>query len=173
VALLLTRARAREDARLEANSGAMEISPSMELRASEEGAAHGPLLGKGTQPSSAQVVPSVERNVPTHPVRLLEGCSDADLHQVEVAIEEAVRVGVPLYNEGDASGCYDAYESHAHALESALPATCRGPIEELASARRKAAAVATPHARAWVLRDAFDGLIEVIERSRVNGVPSL
>ena len=165
VALLITRARAAHDAAVE-TSGATEIAPA-------RGVSRGVDDSTSGGETSTTVLPAVERNVPTHSVRFLEGCSDADLGQVESSIEEAVRVGVLLYNDGDFLGCYTAYEGHAHALENALPAACHGPVEALATARRTAAALSSPNARAWALRDAFDGLLEVIERSRASGIGRL
>jgi hypothetical protein len=170
VALMLMRVRAAEDARLAQGHGAVEIAPSMDLGQSTADDPHSRAHPVDSPPV---VLPETPRNVPVHPVRFLEGCSEADLHQVETSIDEAVRLGVKLYNDGDILGSYDAYEARARALEMALPAACRGPIEGLATGRRSAAALAGPNERAWAMRDAFDGLLGVIERSRSSGVGNL
>ena len=70
-------------------------------------------------------------------------------------------------------GCYETYDTHARDLEKTLPVACRGPSEALAGGRRSAAAKDSANARAWAMRDAFDGLLEVIDRSRSSGVGSL
>ena len=79
VALLVTRARA--------TSAAAEMSPAMELRRDTDDDLH---EGTRTVESPAAIAPTTPRQVPTHPVRLLEGCSEKDLRQVEDAIGEAV-----------------------------------------------------------------------------------
>jgi hypothetical protein len=162
VALVVTRARAV--------AAAAEISPASDVRRDSDDSFHD---GTRTVESPAAMVPTGPRQVPTHPVRFLEGCSDADLQQVEDAIGEAVTIGAPLYNDGDVVGCYETYDTHARDLEKTLPVACRGPAEALAGGRRSAAGKDSASARAWAMRDAFDGLLEVIDRSRSSGVGNL
>jgi hypothetical protein len=161
VALVVTRARAA--------AAAAEMSTQVEQRDTDEDLRDRPR----TVESPAAMLPTTPRHVPTHPVRFLEGCSEADLQHVEDAIGEAVAVGAPLYNDGDVTGCYETYDTHARDLEKALPTACRGPSEALAGGRQSAAAKDSASARAWAMRDAFDGLLEVIDRSRSGGVGSL
>jgi len=123
--------------------------------------------------SPSMLAPPMPRNVPVHSVRFLEGCSGDDLDVLEEALGTAVARGAPLFNGGDADACVAEYERAARSLESSLPASCRGPVESLAAARATAAGLAPASARAWALRDAFDGLLEVIERSRAGGVSRL
>jgi serine protease Do len=56
-------------------------------------------------------------------------------------------------------------EGTAADLERKLGPTCVGPARALAAGRTRAASLATPSAQAWAMRDAFDGLMDVISRS--------
>jgi hypothetical protein len=123
--------------------------------------------------SPAPLPPPIERNVPVFPARFLEGCSAHDLDAIEHGLSTAIGRGAPLYNDGDIVACADIYESAARDLEAALPASCGGPVHALADGRGTAGKLASPNARAWAMRDAFDGLIEIMERSRSGGVTNL
>jgi hypothetical protein len=117
-----------------------------------------------TGPSGGTPLPPVKRDIPHHDVKMLAGCSDADLHGIVEKIDDAVEIGAPRYNRGDFQGCYDTYAATAKAIEAELPKTCAGPIAALRAGRDKAAKLATSSERAWAMRDAFDGLIDVIQR---------
>jgi hypothetical protein len=123
--------------------------------------------------SPVPLPPPVERNVPVFPARFLEGCSAGDLETIEKGLRATIGKGAPLYNDGDIPGCVDTYEHGARDLESALPASCAGPLRALADGRAAAAKLTLPNGRAWAYRDAFDGLIEALDRSRTTGVTSL
>ncbi len=114
--------------------------------------------------SSGPKLPVVKREVPSHPISLLDGCSKSDLDSVEDRIDSAIHVGAPLYNQGDFAGCYHAYESTAQSLESSLPKACKGPTSALKAGRDRAAKQKSPAEQAWAMRDAFDGLLDVIDR---------
>jgi hypothetical protein len=109
-------------------------------------------------------LPAVKRDIPHHDVKILSGCSDADLRSVLQQIDDAVEVGAPRYNRGDFQGCYETYVSTSRDIESDLPKTCVGPITALKTARDKAMKLSSPSERAWAMRDGFDGLVDVIER---------
>jgi serine protease Do len=110
-------------------------------------------------------LPSMERHVPHHAVSLLEGCSEDEVRTVATGIDSAIDVGAPLYNAGNFAGCFHMYEGTAADLERKLGPTCVGPARALAAGRTRAASLATPSAQAWAMRDAFDGLMDVISRS--------
>ena len=109
-------------------------------------------------------LPSVHREVPHHDVKLLAGCADRDLVQAGRTLGEAIQVGAPVYNERHFAACYHVYEGAALDLEKRLPAACKGPKKALRDGRLRADKLLDPSAQAWALRDAFDGLIEVMER---------
>jgi serine protease Do len=114
-------------------------------------------------------LPTVPRAVPTHELKLLSGCSDGDLALAVRVLQAAIDVGAPLYNQGNFAACYHIYEGAALDLERKLPVQCRGPKRALGDGRTRAARLDDPSAQAWALRDAFDGLFDVIER-KVAGI---
>jgi hypothetical protein len=115
-----------------------------------------------------EAAPKIERNVPHHPLALLDGCSEAAQRLMAQMIEDAVEAGAPLYNAGKAAACYHVYDGAASDLVRKLPAACRGPSHALADAQRRAATLPTAVAQAWAMRDAFDGLIDVIARKHAR-----
>lgn len=147
-------------------------SPQMSLAPGDEGL-EGPATPSRVVDSPSPLSPPIERNVPVHPVRFLEGCSAGDLESIERVLGAAIGKGAPLYNDGDFAGCAEAYDHGARELESSLSASCAGPVRALADGRVAAERLALPSGRAWAFRDAFDGLIEILDRSRTSGVTSL
>lgn len=109
-------------------------------------------------------LPSIHREVPHHDLALLAGCSNLDLQRAGRLIGEAIEVGAPVYNERHFAACYHVYEGAALDLEKRLPAACKGPKKAMRDGRTRAAKLDDPSAQAWAMRDAFDGLVEVIER---------
>src|SRR4029079_4730665 len=83
-------------------------------------------------------LPSVDRAVPTHDIKLLSGCSEGDLELSVRVLEEAIEVGAPLYNQGNFAACYHIYEGAALDLERRLPAGRRGPTDALCARRGQA-----------------------------------
>jgi hypothetical protein len=118
-------------------------------------------------------LPSVTRHVPRHALRVLEGCSNANLATVADVLGDAIEEGAPLYNDGDFAGCYQAYLVASLKLEHRLPTACAGPSHALADGRTKADGLDPVSAKAWAMRDAFDGLLEVIARSQGGGGTNL
>jgi V8-like Glu-specific endopeptidase len=121
------------------------------------------LAALAKQTKKAQL-PAVERKIPHHPLSALDGCSTERISLIAHSIDQAIQVGAPLYNRGDFSSCYHVYEGAALDLERKLGGTCRSPQKALSDGRKRAAAQKTPPAQAWAMRDAFDGLLEVIQR---------
>jgi hypothetical protein len=116
-------------------------------------------------PGRATALPPVSRHVPHHPRSILDGCSDDDVSAIAEGIDGAISVGAPLYNSGNFAGCYHLYEGTAADVERKLSASCVGPGRALEAGRTRAASLGDPSAQAWAMRDAFDGLVEVIERA--------
>ncbi len=116
------------------------------------------------EPEVTPKLPVVKRSVPFFELRVLDGCSKQDLDTVETRISDAIDKGAPLYNDGDFAGCYATYESTARDLEHDVGKTCKGPGAALKTARDRASKRATAAERAWAMRDAFDGLLELLDR---------
>ncbi|XXX79632.1 trypsin-like peptidase domain-containing protein [Sorangium sp. So ce134] len=117
-----------------------------------------------------QALPAVKRSVPHHALTILRGCTEGDLLVLARTMDGAIQVGSPLYNQGDFASCYHIYEGASLDMERRLGPACRGPRQALAEGRRKAAGLDDNAAQAWAMRDAFDGLLDVILR-KVHGDP--
>jgi serine protease Do len=124
-------------------------------------------------PEGRPDLPTVTRHVPNHSLRLLEGCTDENLATLSRAISDAIDQGAPEYNEGKFVECYRVYVGAALELERGLPKTCSGPTHALENGRHAASGLEHPSEQAWAMRDAFDGLLDVIGRSRQAGGASL
>lgn len=108
--------------------------------------------------------PKVRHSVPHHPLTLLDGCpQDAQRLTVKM-LGEAIEAGAPLYNSGKPDACYHVYDGATSDLLRRYGGVCRGPARALGDAQRRAASLAEPVAQAWAMRDAFDGILDVIAR---------
>lgn len=121
-------------------------------------------LAASPDPLEGSELPMPERDVPVHDVNILDGCSTADLHMVEQRIDDAIDVGAPEYNRGDFLRCYLEYEKATQEIVATLPRACSGPRKALEQGHAKARRSTDASGRAWALRDAFDGLLDVIDR---------
>jgi serine protease Do len=120
------------------------------------------LLAREQERENARDEP--ERKVPKHALSLVSGCDDKAMALLGAGISGAIEVGAPLYNQGNFSACYHVYEGAAQDIERRLPKRCSGPKRALAEGRARAAKLDDPSAQAWAMRDAFDGLIDVMKR---------
>jgi serine protease Do len=107
---------------------------------------------------------SYHRAVPTHPVSLLDGCPTARQRDIVKAVSDAIALGLPLYNNGNFEACYRIYSSTALDLDSTLNG-CAGPKRALLDGVQNADKVTEWNDKAWAMRDAFDGVLDVIGRS--------
>jgi S1-C subfamily serine protease len=116
------------------------------------------------QENAASQAGTPDRDVPDHEVGMLEGCSDAALVEVFDSIRQAIAIGAPLYNEGNREACYRVYEGTAMRLEREI--SCPGLRDALGHGLLRANATDTDDftAKAWAMRDTFDGIIDVIVR---------
>jgi serine protease Do len=102
------------------------------------------------------------RQVPEHALTILDGCSrDAMDHAVE-EITNAIRAGAPVYNQGNHEACFRIYEGAAIRLERELE--CPGVRDALGQGLLRASTLQDFTAKAWAMRDAFDGVLGVITR---------
>lgn len=127
--------------------------------------------GKGTPlaswkaPESRDTAGSkVRRKVPTHALSLLDGCAAERLQEIQAAIEDAIKVGVPLYNEGNHEACYRVYAATALDVNRKL-ANCAGPKRVLLDGVERADMLNAWPDKAWAMRDSFDGLLDVMQRA--------
>jgi serine protease Do len=117
---------------------------------------------------SAPKLPDVKRNVPHHELTMLNGCGTNDIDALGSSLEDAIRVGAPLYNNHDFAACFHIYEGASIDVERKIAPSCIGPKRALADGRKKASTLKDPSAQAWAMRDAFDGLFDVMLR-KIHG----
>lgn len=121
----------------------------------------------------------IVRKVPNHPLALLDGCANKDVVELAEAIDRAIQLGAPEYNKGVAPGvdaqtareafekCYRIYEGVVREYEQRFP--CAPVRGALGDGLTRAETVATAKEKAWVMRDTFDGLLDVIRRKLSGG----
>jgi serine protease Do len=108
--------------------------------------------------------PRIVRQVPRHEVAYLEGCTDEQLERVGAEIAAAIEKGAPLYNQGDHEACFRIYEGVALRLEHEVSPGCGGPRDALGQGLLRSGTLETYTEKAWAMRDAFDGLLDVMRR---------
>ncbi|MEI9941524.1 MAG: trypsin-like peptidase domain-containing protein [Pseudomonadota bacterium] len=106
-----------------------------------------------------------QRDIPHHELTLLNGCTDANKELIFKTLQDAIEVGAPLYNQGKLAACYHIYEGAAADLAQRLPRSCGGPKHALSLGQHRAAKLSDPGDQAWAMRDSFDGVLELLERS--------
>lgn len=103
------------------------------------------------------------REVPQHPLSLLDGSAPTGLEVTTDTIAEAIRLGAPAYNEGDVARCYSIYAQTAKKLIDTRD-DCAGVQTALRAGLARASSLPDVDQQAWAMRDAFDGLLLVIEK---------
>lgn len=118
-----------------------------------------PLLAvaKGVPLASFQA-PGRHRNIPDHPLSMLEQCPSSDLQGIVRSIEQAINVGAPLYNQGNIEACYRIYSAAALDIDKSM-ASCTGPRSALRDGIAAADKLKSWDDKAWAMRDAFDGVV--------------
>jgi hypothetical protein len=120
-------------------------------------------LDERDAPARPGDAPKIVRRVPRHEVAVLDGCRDEQLLEVFRDITEAIQIGAPVYNEGQHEACFVIYRkvAEAHAADETM---CRGVRDAFAEGLRRVGEDEGFTAKAWSLRDTFDGLTDVIVR---------
>ncbi|WP_164014818.1 S1 family peptidase [Pyxidicoccus trucidator] len=103
------------------------------------------------------------RQVPQHPLSVLEGASPGTVEAIGSALSQAINVGAPAYNRGDVEACYRLYARTAEQLIDAR-GDCPGAQRALRDGLLRCVELTDADDRAWALRDTFDGLLDVIQR---------
>jgi serine protease Do len=109
----------------------------------------------------------IHRDVPMHALNVLDGCSQHDIEDVVTSIAQAIEIGAPLYNEKTRKGyeaCYRVYEGTALRYASGSEGACKGVRSAFGDGLLRAKTLESFKEKAWAMRDAFDGLINVAQR---------
>lgn len=137
--------------------------PTQYLTAMLKGGPGRPLSSITGDVQAARLPTPPPRQVPTHELRVLAGCSSDDLETTIRELSNSIDVGAPLYNAGNPEACFRVYEGAILSLDRKLK-TCPGVRKALSEGVKRADTLEGPIPRAWALRDAFDGVLEVIGR---------
>jgi len=126
------------------------------------------LAEKGTpvarwKPPATTTEIALRASVPRHAAGFLDGCSDTETAEVARRIGDAISLGVPLYNDGQHEACYRVYESTGREIKRKV-AGCAPAAQALDAGIERADRLGDYSAKAWAMRDAFDGLLDVIAR---------
>lgn len=112
-----------------------------------------------------------ERSVPEYSASILEACPADNQRKLFRGMLDALEIGVPLYNQGNAQACFRVYQSAALDLAGSV-AQCDGPRKVLLDGVKKAESVEGWEGKAWAMRDAFDGLLKVIGENAQDSAPA-
>ncbi|MFN0063932.1 MAG: trypsin-like peptidase domain-containing protein [Myxococcaceae bacterium] len=110
-----------------------------------------------------QVGPRRRRAVPQLSDTLLANCPTKSVSAFAQVLQEAITEGAPLYNRGDAHGCFQVYLQAAERLLFERR-DCFGLLRAIAEGVGRARGFDEADARAWALRDAFDGVLALIQQ---------
>lgn len=116
--------------------------------------------------SAAQSLPSGQE-IPQLPLSSLADCEQEDIQLIINSIANAIKVGAPLYNQGNYEACYRVYEGAIFNVENKIQA-CKKPVETLLEGMDNAGKLYDFTDKAWAIRNAFDGVIDVINRYEEN-----
>jgi len=103
----------------------------------------------------------LRRSVPRHDAGFLDSCSGAETAEVARRIDDAISIGVPLYNDGQHEACYRIYESTGREIKRKV-AGCTPAAQALDAGMERADRLGDYSDKAWAMRDAFDGLLEAV-----------
>lgn len=110
---------------------------------------------------------TTSRNIPNHELSLLDNCTKQQLSEIWDAINNAINVGAPLYNEGNHEACYRIYAATTLDINRKKD-SCPGPKQALMVGITNADKISDWTKKAWAMRDAFDGVLNVIQRSMAD-----
>jgi serine protease Do len=103
------------------------------------------------------------RQVPKHELSVLDGCTPDQVADVFRSISDAINVGAPVYNRGEHEACFVIYRKVAEQYEGDGK-MCKGVRDAFGQGLLRAETLEDFTAKAWAMRDTFDGLLDVIER---------
>lgn len=99
-----------------------------------------------------------ERHIPKHAAGWLDSCAAPQFVAVVNEIDQAIKIGAPLYNQGNIEACYRIYAAAAIAVQKKVEA-CPGPKQALLDGLDTADKLKSWDDKAWAMRDAFDGIL--------------
>ena len=134
----------------------------------EEFAAKTREKGGGGDPRDGCGGQALVRDVPDHPVGVLDGCNRDQITELVVRISETIELGAPLYNQGNFDACFRIYENTSTKFER--EGGCKGVKKAFTDGLKRVTTMPCSKLKAWALRDTFDGLLGAVEKwAATNG----
>jgi serine protease Do len=118
------------------------------------------LIDRGTSLAAYKSSMERHRHIPEQPLSLLDECPLPELNSVIADIHQAIKVGAPLYNDGNFEACFRIYEATALDMDKKTE-HCAGPKRALLDGVKNADKLKAWDDKAWAMRDAFDGVLAV------------
>jgi hypothetical protein len=103
------------------------------------------------------------RPIPELDPGVLADCPTDQLTRIERAISRAIGVGAPLYNDGNPQACFRVWQAAALDIDRRIK-RCAGAKKALLDGVKNAARREDYAQKAWAVRDAFDSILDVIDR---------
>ena len=103
----------------------------------------------------------VTRHIPLVPLSVISECPSEDITSIAESISAAIRSGAPLYNSGNVEACYRIYEGAISEIDR-KHSSCPAARHVLQEGIHNADLATDWSAKAWALRDSFDGLMSAI-----------
>ena len=124
------------------------------------------LLALAAQTATAKDSTSaVGRHIPLVPVTVVDECPNEDMTAITESISAAIHSGAPLYNSGNVEACFRIYEGAISEIDR-KHALCPAVRQVLQDGIHNADQLTDWSAKAWALRDSFDGLINAVATHR-------
>ena len=116
-------------------------------------------LAKPTAAGSGTI--AVTRHIPLVPLAAIDECPTQDITSITESITAAIHSGAPLYNSGNVEACFRIYEGAISEIDRKHN-SCPAARRVLQDGIHNADQVNDWSAKAWALRDSFDGLLNAI-----------
>ncbi len=117
---------------------------------------------RGGEPAKPGPTPRIVRNVPFLDTAVLDACSDESITDAVKAISDAISNGAPVYNEGNHEACFRIYQGTALKIDH--DSDCKPIRDALGQGLLRAETLKSFTEKAWAMRDAFDGVLDVVAR---------
>lgn len=115
-----------------------------------------------TKPTTATSgATAVTRHIPLVPLSAIDECPAQDITSIAESISGAIHSGAPLYNSGNVEACFRIYEGAISEIDR-KHSSCPAARHVLQEGIHNADQLTDWSAKAWALRDSFDGLMNAI-----------
>ena len=122
----------------------------------------------GKAPTRQRGKCGLRATAPCHEVSALDACTPQQVAGVYQAIQQAITLGAPAYDQGHHEACFNIYRDVAVKFE-ADKQMCKFVRDAFGQGLLKSETRGDFKDKAWDLRDTFDGISDVIRRKVAPG----